>query len=167
MKFFSTRDARNIVGFKQAVLDCIPSDGGLYVPDDTDDLRRWIYYTNEKTTFASLAGALTSAMINDEFSPVICEAIATHAFPKDPVFRQLDKNLFILELYHGATGTFKDFGVSYLTSALETILQMDGKKPFCSMRLQANLERAWQKLSAEKTSKVCSSCSKRKATRNR
>ena len=67
-------------------------------------------------------------MINDEFSPVICEAIATHAFPKDPVFRQLDKNLFILELYHGATGTFKDFGVSYLTSALETILQMDGKK---------------------------------------
>lgn len=128
MKFFSTRDARNIVGFKQAVLDCIPSDGGLYVPDDTDDLRRWIYYTNEKTTFASLAGALTSAMINDEFSPVICEAIATHAFPKDPVFRQLDKNLFILELYHGATGTFKDFGVSYLTSALETILQIDGKK---------------------------------------
>ena len=65
MKFFSTRDARNIVEFKQAVLDCIPSDGGLYVPDDTDDLRRWIYYTNEKTTFASLAGALTSAMIND------------------------------------------------------------------------------------------------------
>ena len=49
MKFFSTRDARNIVGFKQAVLDCIPSDGGLYVPDDTDDLRRWIYYPNEKT----------------------------------------------------------------------------------------------------------------------
>ncbi|MGN0728715.1 pyridoxal-phosphate dependent enzyme [Treponema sp.] len=128
MKFFSTRNAQNTAGFKKAILDCIPSDGGLYVPVDTKDLRRWILYTNEKTTFASLAGALTSAMINEEFSPVICEAIATHAFPNDPVFRQLDKNLFILELYHGATGTFKDFGVSYLTSTLETILRIDGKK---------------------------------------
>ncbi len=128
MKFVSTRNAENIVGFKKAVLDCIPSDGGLYVPVDSPDLRRWILYADEKTSFASLAGALTSAMINDEFSPIICEAIATHAFPKDPVLKQLGPNLFMLELYHGATGTFKDFGVAYLASAIETILQMDGEK---------------------------------------
>lgn len=106
----------------------MPEDGGLYVPDDSSDLRRWILYADETTSFASIAGALTSAMINEEFSPIVCEAIATHAFPKDPVFRQLGADTFILELYHGATGTFKDFGVSYLTSALETLLQMEGKK---------------------------------------
>ena len=128
MKFVSTRDPHNVVGFKQAVLDSLPIDGGLYVPEGNNDLKRWIYYADENTTFASLAGALTSAMINEEFSPLVCEAIAVDAFPTDPVFRQLDENLFILELYHGATGTFKDFGVSYLTSALETILTYDDER---------------------------------------
>ena len=128
MKFVSTRNPLNKVGFKKAVLDCMPQDGGLYVPDDCEDLRRWILYADENTSFSSLAGSLTSAMINKEFSPIICETIATRAFPKDPVLKQLDENLFILELYHGATGTFKDFGVSYLTATLETILQLDGEK---------------------------------------
>ncbi|MCQ2249256.1 MAG: pyridoxal-phosphate dependent enzyme [Treponema sp.] len=128
MRFFSTRDSSNVTNFKNAVMDCMPQDGGLYVPEDMADLRRWILYADENTSFASLAGALTSAMINDEFSPLICEAIATRAFSIDPVFRQLDENFFYLELYNGATGTFKDYGVSYLTATLETILQMDGEK---------------------------------------
>ncbi|MBO4405010.1 MAG: threonine synthase [Treponema sp.] len=128
MRFVSTRNAENKTGFKKAVLDCMPSDGGLYVPDECEDLRRWILYADKNTSFASLAGSLTSAMINSEFSPIICETIATRAFPNDPVLKQLDENLFMLELYHGATGTFKDFGVSYLTAALETILQLDGEK---------------------------------------
>lgn len=128
MKFYSTRNSENKAGFKKAVLDCMPSDGGLYVPEDMMDLRRWILYADETTSFSSLAGSLTSAMINDEFSPIICETIATRAFDKDPEFRQLDENLFLLELNNGATGTFKDYGVSYLTAALETILQLDGEK---------------------------------------
>ena len=128
MKFFSTRDSNNKAGFKKAVLDCMPSDGGLYVPEDSVDLRRWILYADENTSFSSLAGALTSAMINDEFSPIICETIVTRAFKNNPEFRQLDENLFLLELYNGATGTFKDYGVSYLTATLETILQLDGEK---------------------------------------
>ena len=129
MRFVSTRNSNNVAGFKQAVLDCMPPDGGLYVPcDNGEDLRRWILYADETTSFSSLAGSLTSALINTEFSPIICETIATKAFPKDPLLKQLDKNLFLLELHNGETGTFKDFGVSYLTSVLETILKYDGEK---------------------------------------
>ncbi len=106
----------------------MPEDGGLYVPDGNADLRRWILYTNEKTTFSSIAGALTSACINDEYSPIICETIATRAFPFEPAIKKLDENLYALELFHGPTGSHRDFGVSYLTSCLETILQMENKK---------------------------------------
>ena len=129
MRFVSTRNVSGEASFKQAVLDCMPSDGGLYVPsDDAEDLRRWILFADENTSFSSLAGSLTSALINKEFSPIICETIATKAFPKDPVVRRLDDRLFLLELHNGSTGTFKDYGVSYLTSVLETILTMDGEK---------------------------------------
>ncbi|MCR4821653.1 MAG: pyridoxal-phosphate dependent enzyme [Treponema sp.] len=124
MKFISTRNSSNVVNFEKSVLNCMPKDGGLYVPEDFADLRKWLLYTDEKTSFSSIGGTLTSACINDEFSPIICETIATKAFPFSPKIRRLDNNLFTLELYHTPTGSHKDFGISYLVNSLETILTM-------------------------------------------
>ncbi len=129
MRFISTRDNSKIVDFSQAFLDCMPADGGLYVPYQCEDLRNWILYADENTTFASIAGALTSALINKEYSPIICEAIAMRAYRKlSPSVRQLDDGLFLLELCNGPTGSHKDFGTAYLVSALETIAQLEEKK---------------------------------------
>ena len=124
MRFTSTRNKARTVGFAEAVLHCMPNDGGLYVPCDTEDLRRWILYTDKTTSFASIAGTLTSAFIKDEFSPIICETIATKAFPFEPAVRRLDDTHFMLELFHGPSGCHRDFGIAYLTACLETILQM-------------------------------------------
>lgn len=128
MKFTSTRNSELQIPFSRAVFDCISEDGGVLVPSEIEDLRRWIYYIDEKTSFSSVAGTLTSALIKDEFSPIICENIATKAFPDEPVVRQLDDGLFMMELFHGFTGHHKDYGVSYLCSYLETTLQLQGKK---------------------------------------
>ncbi|MBR5933706.1 MAG: threonine synthase [Treponema sp.] len=127
MRLTSTRDKTVNSSFANAIQNCMPSDGGLYVPDGTADLRRWILYTNENTSFASIAGALTSAFINNEYSPIICETIATKAFPFEPVLKQLDEKLFVLELFHGPTCCYRDFGVSYLINMLETTLHMENK----------------------------------------
>lgn len=106
----------------------MPQDGGLYVPSETEDLRRWLLNVNEDTSFSSIAGTLTSAFINDEFSPIVCETIATRAFPFSPEIRQIDENFFLLELNHTPTGSHRDFGISYLTACLDTILQLKGEK---------------------------------------
>lgn len=124
MRFTSTRNKKLNIGFEQAICDCMPSDGGLYIPADVNDLRRWILFTDKTTTYASIAGALTLACVNEEFSPIICEAIATQAFPYEPQIKQLDSSLYTLELFHGPTGWHRDFGVSYLIETLETILLM-------------------------------------------
>lgn len=128
MRFISTRNPSGRVNFARSVLNCMPYDGGLYIPENFADLRKWLLYTNESTTFASIAGALTSACINDEFSPIICETIATRAFPFSPKVQKIDDNFFSLELYHTPTGSHKDFGISYLVNSLETILTMQGGK---------------------------------------
>lgn len=122
----STRNKNEKVSFSDGVIHCIPKDGGLYVPSTIQDLRRWIMYTDENTSFQSIAGSLTSAFINEEFSPIICEKICTEAFPHEPVLKQLDENLFMLELFHGYTGCHRDYGVSYLCACLETMLTMKG-----------------------------------------
>jgi len=123
MKFTSTRNSNLSETFANATRFCMPADGGVYVPssDSIEDLRRWIYYIDKDTSFTSIAGTLTSAFLKEEFSPIICEAIATSAFPFEPVVKQLDDKLFYMELFHGYTGCHKDFGVSFLCSYLETI----------------------------------------------
>ena len=126
MKFTSTRNPSVSVNFAKAILDCMPEDGGLYIPDDFADLRKWILYTDENTSFSNIAGTLTSACINTEFSPIICETIATKAFPFSPKVQKIDENLFTLELYHTPSGSHKEFGVSYLVNCLETILTLQG-----------------------------------------
>ena len=128
MQFTSTRNSNLTVSFSQAVRDCIPDDGGVFVPSTIEDMRRWIYYIDETTPFASIAGSLTSALMHEEFSPIICETIATAAFPVEPVVKQLDGSLFMTEMYHGFTGCHRDYGVSYLVSYLETTLQLKGGK---------------------------------------
>lgn len=129
MRFTSTRNKNLDSGFLNVLLDALPSDGGLYVPDGNANLRRWILYMDEKTPFSSIAGALTSACLNDELSPIICETIVTHAFPFEPNVRQLDENLFTMELFSGPTGCHRDFGISYLVSCLETISILQDRKP--------------------------------------
>lgn len=128
MQFTSTRNSNLKVSFSQAVRDCIPDDGGVFVPSSIEDMRRWIYYIDETTSFASIAGSLTSALMHEEFSPIICETIATAAFPVEPVVKQLGGSLFMTEMYHGFTGCHRDYGVSYLLSYLETTLQLKGGK---------------------------------------
>lgn len=129
MKFTSSRVSKNLnLSFSEAVLNCFPQDGGMYVPIFDESFANWILYMNGQTSFQSIAGTLTSAMIKDEFSPIICESIATKAFPFSPKLVQLDENLFSLELYQGPTGCYKDFAISYFASCLENILIMQDKK---------------------------------------
>lgn len=122
MKLVSTRNADRAISFGNAVLDCIPRDGGLYVPAKEEDLRPWIMYMDEETSFSSIAGTLTAALLRDEFSPVVTERIAGTAFTGlSPELRQLDDNVWSLELYHGPTGCHKDFALLWFASALSHI----------------------------------------------
>jgi threonine synthase len=128
MKLVSTRTHDRPVSFRNAVLDCIPPDGGLYVPAGEENLRPWILYMDETTKFSSIAGTLTSALLKEEFSPVVSERIAGSAFANySPELRRLDDNIYSLELYHGPTGCHKDFGFLWFASALEHILTMEDR----------------------------------------
>jgi len=127
MQFTSTRNGKDTVTFSQAILNCLPSDGGMYVPAYAENLSPWINFMDDNTSFQSIAGSLTSALMKEEFSPLISEAIATASFPFSPKLKKIDTNLYKLELFHGPTGTHKDFGVGYLTSCLENILLFQDK----------------------------------------
>ena len=58
MRFRSTNSNELSVTFKDAVLRCLPEDGGLYVPDKAMDIRQLFLYMDENTSFPDLVAAV-------------------------------------------------------------------------------------------------------------
>jgi threonine synthase len=126
MWFRSTNSYKNttqehLVSFKDAVLGCLPADGGLYVPDKVMDIRQFFLYMDEQTTFPELVAAVAPSFLEDELNPISASIVAESAFSFAPELIQLDENFSILNLYNGPTGSYKDFGIAFLSALLEEL----------------------------------------------
>jgi threonine synthase len=130
MWFCSTNSSdntpRNLVSFRDAVLDCLPVDGGLYVPDKVMDIRQFFLYMDEQTTFPELVAAVAPSLLEDELNPSSASIVAESAFSFAPELIQLDGDFSILNLYNGPTGTYKDFGIAFLSALLEELRKNTG-----------------------------------------
>jgi len=123
MQFRSTVSQDPQVSFKDAVLRCLPPQGGLYVPSEVMDLRQFFLYMNEGTTYPELVATVAPALLQGDLNPLSAARVAESAFSFEPELKQLDDNISVLNLYNGPSGTFKDFGVAFLGAALEELLK--------------------------------------------
>jgi len=123
MQFRSTKSHDLQVSFKEAVLHCLPPDGGLYVPSKVMDLRQFFLYMDEETSYHELVAAVAPALLQGDLNPLSAARVAESAFDFEPELQQLDENYSVLNLYNGPTGTFKDFGVAFFAAVLEEILK--------------------------------------------
>jgi threonine synthase len=115
-RYQSTRDPSSSVSFSQALLQGLAPDGGLYVPSawprvDVEALAR-------ETTLPRLAACLIAPFVaGDPIAPQLPD-ITADAFNFGAPLVPLDKDgrLAVLELFHGPTAAFKDFGARFLAA---------------------------------------------------
>ena len=126
MNVCSTRDERLQVSLSRALADGIAPDGGLYVP-----ARLPIQAARAMTSHATLdllATRLLAPFFEGDGLAARLPAIATEAFdfpaPLRPVGGGAER-LSVLELYHGPTAAFKDFGARFLAACLARIPRPD------------------------------------------
>ncbi len=122
MKFLSTRNPGHAVTLGQAIAQGIAPDGGLYVPERFPDLDHAAW--NADASLAEVGAQLLQPFAaQDALSPQI-EAIAREAFNFDAPLVQLQGTpgpASVLELFHGPTAAFKDFGAQFLAASLQRI----------------------------------------------
>lgn len=128
MKFFSTRDKNEAVSFKEAIFRGLAPDGGLYMPETTPDLRGLIDSFTPETPFIEIASGITSALLSEEIGEEAAERICRRAFDFEPRLVEVDERISVLELFHGPSCAFKDFGASFLASSMEELLKTDSRK---------------------------------------
>jgi threonine synthase len=122
MKYCSTRNSCAPVSADIAIRSGLAPDGGLYMPERLP--RFEISDFDGATDIAATAKILLSPFFWDSSLGTDIEAICQASFNFSaplitPNLRQPD--LHVLELFHGPTGAFKDFGARFLLSCLDQI----------------------------------------------
>ncbi len=127
MNFVSTNGKSPAVTFEEAVLRGTAPDGGLYVPEKIPPLPPRYCQSFSGESLHEVGLDVLSLFIKDISSEDLAEIInRAWDFPT-PVSR-LDKNLFLLELFHGPTLAFKDVGARFMAGVLSYFLARDDKR---------------------------------------
>lgn len=113
-RWTSTRDPSHRAGFLDAARASVPPMGGLYVPADLPSLDADALLA---LPFVDRAVALLTAILDDVPRDLV-EASARRAFDFPVVVRPVDDRTHALELFHGPTLAFKDFGARFLAQIL-------------------------------------------------
>ncbi|AEV27902.1 threonine synthase [Sphaerochaeta pleomorpha str. Grapes] len=126
MNFVSTRKKSPAVSASEAILQGLAPDGGLYIPETFPSLEN--LRINEISSYPELAFEVLypffeTDILKDDLAEICIEAFN---FPV-PLVQVKDKQT-ILELYHGPTAAFKDFGARFLACAMEKLLEKQERK---------------------------------------
>jgi threonine synthase len=133
MQFVSTRGQAPVLGFSDAVLAGLASDGGLYVPQTWPQLSPAEIAAFAGKPYADVAYAIISRFTGDEIAPdklkaIIDEAYAVFRHPSVTPLLEIEPNHFVLELFHGPTLAFKDVAMQFLSRVMDHILAERGLK---------------------------------------
>ena len=133
MRFVSTRGEAPTLGFSDAVLSGLASDGGLYLPE------RWPQISPDEIAgfagkpYADVAFAIISRFVEGEIPAAELKAIidasyATFRHPSVTPLVEIAPGNFVLELFHGPTLAFKDVAMQFLARVMDHILAARGSR---------------------------------------
>ncbi len=122
LAFASTRSPEQKISFKEAVFRGLAPDGGLYHPDGVPDLSPLFREFGPETPFTEIASRTLFALLPNEFTMEEAQKICNRAFTFSPVLKDMGDGISILELFHGPSCAFKDFGASFLAAVMDSIL---------------------------------------------
>lgn len=114
MRLESTHGKSPTVTFREALLRGLAPDGGLYVPVSLPRLSPAEIEAWRGLPLAALAVRLADRLIGDEFAGETVEELVTDAFSFPAPTVTVEDRLAVLELFHGPTLAFKDFGARFL-----------------------------------------------------
>lgn len=125
MKLYNLKNHQEQVSFGQAVRQGLGSNQGLFFPselpffDDVDALL--------EQDFISRSTRILSAFIGDELAAETVAQMVGNAFQFPAPIAKVKEGVYALELFHGPTLAFKDFGGRFMAQSLAAVSERDGK----------------------------------------
>lgn len=126
MKYISTRTPQKAYNLREAAFLGLAPDGGLFIPEripqvSLDDVREL-----SAESYNVLVVYLAELFFGDDFSRKQIEQAVDSAYDFSPRLAAVGDKLHTLELFHGPTFAFKDFGARFM-GAIFGLLNADGR----------------------------------------
>jgi threonine synthase len=133
VRYVSTRGEAPPLGFEDALLAGLARDGGLYVPETWPRLSPGAIAGFAGRPFAEVATAILEpfaggAMSSEELLALARDAYARFGHPAVTPLVQIDRNLWVLELFHGPTLAFKDVAMQLVARLMDRVLAARGQR---------------------------------------
>ncbi len=127
MILYSTKNSNNIASLEEAVFKSLPSDNGLYMPTHIPKINPAFLETIELRSFNEIAFEVTKTLLSDDLSDIEIKNIIDQAFDFNAPTVQIDSNDYVMELFHGPSMAFKDFGARFMAALMSHFLTKSHK----------------------------------------
>lgn len=118
MKFYSTNNPKLKVDLRRAVTEGLAPDNGLYMPEHIPLLSADFFREIGRKSFREIAFEVANHLIGDDISKDELQRIVDHTIQFDAPLVPVEAGLYALELFHGPTLAFKDFGARFMSQLL-------------------------------------------------
>ncbi|QIQ20850.1 threonine synthase [Zophobihabitans entericus] len=118
MKLYNLKDHSEQVSFAQAVRQGLGRGQGLFFPQDLPKFSATEIEQLLQLNFVDRSAKILSAFIGDEISAEDVKRCVGNAFQFPAPVKSVESDIGTLELFHGPTLAFKDFGGRFMAQAL-------------------------------------------------
>ena len=118
MQFYSTNNKDLRVSFQEAVFNSLPQDKGLYMPEAIPQLDPYFIKNIQQYSFQEIAFQIANAIIGKDIPADDLKKIINEAINFDAPLVFLNAETAVLELFHGPSYAFKDFGARFMSRVM-------------------------------------------------
>ncbi len=123
MRYFSTNSKTSFSNFKDVLFKGVADDNGLFIPESVPYFDKSFF--ESKMNYPDIAFEMMKPFVGDFFNNSELSEITNSAYPFETPLISLNKNLHIMELFHGPTFAFKDYAVRFMARCMERLLDKD------------------------------------------
>ncbi len=118
MRFYSTKNPSAFYTFKEAALAGLAPDGGLFMPEIIPQLETSFFRDLSSFSLKEIAFKVSQALLQGNIADEDLQHIVELSLTFDAPLVALSQDLYTLELFHGPTLSFKDFGARFMARLL-------------------------------------------------
>ena len=127
MEYHSTQHTAPPVSLRDAVLDSLPPDNGLYLPARLPVLDAAFWQEWRDLTFPEIAVHVAQAFFGEDVPAATLRELTTAAVTFDAPLVAVAERRQVLELFHGPTLAFKDFGARFMARLMGWLARDDDR----------------------------------------
>lgn len=127
MQFYSTENKSHKVSLKEAVINGMPIEGGLYMPEAIPVLEKDFIENLSGMNIREIGNYIARKFIDNIPSTELSDIINS-ALNFDTPLVQLNNQIYSLETFHGPTLAFKDVGARFMARLMSYLIRGEDRE---------------------------------------